>query len=147
MVETEYTPCPLGNCDGNFSQNVWHFMDIKKKNRNTMNWKNNIISLFTVFFCSAQFLSYRTVAEHLSTRKTICVGVLKLNPSSPPLKLTDTHPEMQPPPTYVTAQVNQCCSIVYRHRYVRHRRCHRTKGYTTPHVSLTFPLQSISKTV
>lgn len=43
------------------------------------------------------------------------------------------------PPTYATAQVNQCCSIVCGYRDARHRRCLRTKGHTTPHVSLTFP--------
>lgn len=77
---------------------------------------------------------------------TMCGAARRLNPNNPSvglliLLLKCNLPHI--PPTYWTAQVNQCFSIVCRQRYARHHRCHGTKGHATPHVSLTFPLRLV----
>lgn len=58
--------------------------------------KSHKLQPYLQVICGMQFMS--CLWRHLNTRRTICVAVQKLNPSSPPLKLTDTYPEMQPPP-------------------------------------------------
>lgn len=108
---------------------------------------SKIISFYKIVFSCSLFYNLFAVwvfclRGHQSTRTTISVAAMKLNPSSPPLKLTDTYFEMQPPLNLCDSSGKPMLQL-----YVCHSRCIRTKGHSTPHISLTFPLQSVTTAV
>lgn len=99
---------------------------------------------FTISFCDfiGGKIEPRTQSTGSSTIKwcQYMLGTHKLNLNSPPLMLTEILKCILLP-VYVTAQVNQCCGFVCRHRYARQLPVPRDKGlyYTSrfSHISLT----------